>query len=178
MTSLQLQEQSNSIINNYSSIFNEYCNVAKNLNETYNSIYLVNLPNTKELHDNYIENNMNLERKIRHASTDVYTNDRKSFYENDALDAIKNYHTLFRWIYFIIVLSFIVSCFLVKTEISIRNRIIILLLLVLYPYIINPVFLWLLNKLYFIASFYPKNVYTSIGGKIDGIPNNQKRCSR
>ena len=131
---------------------------AKQMVQTYNSIFM-NFIHVEELMIGYIKENNHLENKLKNTSSDILTNDRKTYYENQSIDNLKLYYTILKYIYLIIIATYIFCVFLVPSNISIGKHFIILIFLGVLPFI-----LYYFSKIIFfiylnVTSILPKNVY-------------------
>jgi hypothetical protein len=157
----ELQQKANEIANNFTTKFNDNVNLVDTHIANYNGL-LINFNNVVDLYKKYKTENGELEKKLKSLSSDILTNDRKTFYEDEGLENLRKYYYFFLFIYFFIVFIFFLSIFLVKTNLTLYSRIGILVLLVAYPF----VSIWLYNavkQLFTYAGKYvPKNVYTSL----------------
>jgi len=105
-------------------------------------VTLVNNTNKmKELNDEYIHKNDKLKMKIEKMKNQVFTNDRKSFYNSQKIDGLTHWSTVGRWIYYIFLLVYIVyalSSYIVTKKLSMFHLFVILFL-IFYPYIMLSV---------------------------------------
>jgi len=127
----------------------------------YNGLYL-NMNNVNELLVKYMKENKHLKDDISNVSSDILTNDRKTYYEEQSIDSLKYFYKWMKYIYAFIVVVYLFCIFLVPSETSMKKEIFIFVLLCLYPFIILPIFR-LLNIIYEkIMSYMPKNVYKTL----------------
>jgi len=131
------------------------------LAQIYNSLF-VNYRHVLELHNNYVERNTDLEDKIKQTKTDIVTNDRKTYYEVQHAGYMQGWYHFFKWIYIILLFVFLIAIFAVKSSYSIYSKVIILALLVLYPFVIDRIVLSIMASLYSFYMLLPKNVYTTL----------------
>ena len=98
-----------------------------------------NYSHINELYKDYIAKNKDLKYKIQLTNSNILTDDRKTFYEIQQIQHLKNWHTFFKWIYFIgLIIFVIVSLRFYKTQSPLRT-IIIFIFLCIYPYIFFPI---------------------------------------
>ena len=83
--------------------FNDGISNANTMNIYLNSA-LINSENTKELLEKYLQQNKLLKIKLRERHGDILTNDRKTYYQIEALDRLKTWYTFLWYIYYIIVI--------------------------------------------------------------------------
>lgn len=132
----------------------------RNVN-TYNGL-LINLNNIYEYYERYLKENIELENKLKTMKSDIVTNDRKTYYEEQGIESLKKYYIIIFIVYAIVVVSFIVCCFVMPSNLSIQIKIVILVLLIIYPFISS----WLLTQIIHLynktTELLPKNVYKNI----------------
>jgi hypothetical protein len=142
----------------YSSEFSSSLEKAKQLNSDYNSMHNNSL-NSEELYNKYIYENTELNENIKKVSSDVFTNGRKTYYEDQQIESLQNWYALFVWMYGIVIVSFFLCIFFVSSDYSLLWKIIYLVLLVIYPFVCTRVALFILSSLKYLYSFLPKNAY-------------------
>ena len=141
------------------------------LNDAYNAT-VYNFNNSNELYQDYVVTNKELKHRIDDASNDIYTNDRKSYYNNQEISGLILWHIWLRWIYIIILISFVLCMFFVKSELKVRMQIYILIALFIYPFIAKPIVLYLFRTIQWFGSLIPKNVY--LNEAYSRHPNSQR----
>ena len=154
----ELTKQVSTIVASSTAKFESEIDNAKELTKTYNSLHIT-YKNMKELYQRYLEENKQLQKQVRHLTADTVTNDRKSFYESQGYDALQNWYILWKWIYIILVVVYVIGLFLVKSGYSIAVRIVILVALIVYPFIIQFLFRILYGLFEKLYSYLPKNIY-------------------
>ena len=81
---------------------------AKTMLNYYEGIY-TSYENSRELYSNYTNKNLLVEQKIKTEHSDVLTNDRKTYYETEALERLRYWYVIFWWIYYLLVIAFILA---------------------------------------------------------------------
>jgi uncharacterized membrane protein (DUF485 family) len=161
MLEKELNERVEKIASLLSNNFNDELTSASTMNQYLNTA-LINSSYVEELLEYYLEQNKNLTVKLMSHQGDILTNDRKTYYETEELDRLKKWYNVWWYIYYILIVSFIVSCILLPSHLSNVKKIVISILLIFYPYYID----FILRKIYmFFASIYkrlPKNVYNDL----------------
>jgi hypothetical protein len=161
MLESELKEKSEIIGELIGISFNDELTSAETMNKYY-STAVINSNYTKDLLIEYDKKNKELKLQLRDRRGDILTNDRKTYYENDALDRLKLWHRFWWYIYYLLVLVFLISIFLVKSQMTILKKIVITALLIFYPYYIE----FIVNCIYeFFSNIYknlPKNVYNNL----------------
>jgi hypothetical protein len=142
--------------------FNKSYKEASILLQSYEGVY-INLNNVFDLLQNYIKENNNLENKIKKISSDIVTNDRKTFYEDQSIEVLKKYYKWMKYVYIFILIVYIFCIFLIPQQMSRIKELLILFFLILYPFIVIPVWKFILKIYNKIKEIVPKNVYKSLG---------------
>ena len=154
----ELTKQINKITDEMSNQFSKNLLEANLLNKDYNTSY-INSINTQDLYNNYLEKNATLKSEIKEVSGDIFTNDRKTHYEDEqiyGLYGLNWWYVLFAWIYGIIVVSFFICIFFVYSNYTLTRKIIILILLVIYPFICTRLAIYFIKIWNYIGSLFPK----------------------
>lgn len=139
--------------------FNNDVNKTKYDIDTYSGL-LTNYNNVYELYFNYVHENKSLEKRYEDEHSDVTTNDRKTYYENQEIDFLNLiYKYMLLGIYIITVIVYFFSVFLYSSPFNWKMRFLILVFLIILPFIST----WLLGAIvYLIYKIYellPKNVF-------------------
>ena len=157
----KLNEKADKIVSILKNNFNNSSSEALQMLDSYNSLYL-NLNNVVELVNKYLKENDILEKDIKNVSSDILTNDRKTYYEEQSINRLKKFYNWMKYLYIFIIIVFLFCIFLVPNNMSFNNKIFIFILLCLYPFVIHPIFR-LLNWIYEkIMNIMPKNVYKTL----------------
>lgn len=141
--------------------FHEEISNAKLMNSYYNT-ELTNSAYTKELYSVYLEKNQAIQKNIKGHHADVLTNDRKTYYETEAIEDLRYWHSFFWFIYYLFVIPLFTFALFMRTSYNFGIRIILQFIALLYPYYID----FILRKIYgFFYSIWirlPKNVYNDL----------------
>ena len=157
----ELKKKADQLSINISENFNEEISSAKTMNDLYNTS-IINSNYTQELLNQYSEKNAELSLKLRDNKGDILTNDRKTYYESEALDRLKLWYTFWWYIYYIFVIIFLLAIFLTPSKFSIFIRLIVLVLLVFYPYYIDYISTALTKLFKNMYNSLPKSVYNNL----------------
>jgi hypothetical protein len=160
-TNQVVNEQADTITTQIQSNFYENIKKAIDLLSTLETS-TKNFENTYELSNNYDTQINELKTNINEISSDAITNDRKSYYENQNNEASLKWYVVYRWIYFFLLIIYILGLILIKTEMSFKSKIGIFVLLLVYPFVINFIVLYLISVGRYISSLLPKNIYKSL----------------
>jgi hypothetical protein len=129
--------------------------------DTYNGL-LVNIDNVADLHKKYKKENVQLFNELKNITNDVLTNQRKTYYKDQEIERSNGYssYTLLLIIYIIVVICFAIFSLIYPSQTNFMIRTLILCVFILLPFVST----WILGKIiqliYWLFSFIPKNVYT------------------
>jgi hypothetical protein len=157
----QLKEKSEKIGDLIAENFNEEVTNAETMNGLYNTD-IVNSKNTKELYQEYLIKNKEMEVTIRDSHGDVLTNDRKTYYETSALDGLLNWYNILWYIFYVLAAVYVIGIFFVSNQTSMIVKIVSCVLLVFFPYYINYLVKGVYNFFKSIYAQFPKSVYNSL----------------
>lgn len=134
---------------------------AKTMNSYYNT-ELINSDHTKELYAVYLEKNKVIQDAIKNHHGDVLTNDRKTYYETEALEELKNWHTFFWYFYYLFVMPIFTFALIAKSSLHFIVRLIIEMIALAYPYYIDFIARSIYGFYYSLWKKLPKNVYNDL----------------
>lgn len=157
----QLTQQVNDLGYKMQHEFDDSVDNATSLNDTYNSLS-TNYNHVLELYNDYVNENELLNNKIKLRGIDIITTDRKTYYETQNYDGLLSWYSIFRWIYFLLVVAYIVAMFLVSSSVSLVYKIVELILIIIYPLMLSytiPEFYKLIDWIWML---YPKNIYKTL----------------
>ena len=157
----ELQNKAQTIASNYQTKFNNSVNSIKTNIQIYDGL-LINFNNVVDLYKKYKKENNDLEKKLKITYSDTLTNDRKNYYEDQGINRVKTYYYFLLFVYVFIVFVFLLSVFLVKTDVKLSIRLLILFLLIIYPFVCYWVFIILQKVFLDIKSYFPNNVYGNL----------------
>jgi hypothetical protein len=158
----KLTVQSNQIGDKITLAFNKVTTNSLVLNDLYDTLY-TNFDYLNDLYDNYVTINTDLKKDINEMTGDVVTSDRKTYYESQNYNYLKNWYIAYKFIYIVIIIIFIIFLFVRKSEYSLVSRILILIFFILYPIFITQSVFWIWNNVILrIWELLPSNIYKSI----------------
>ncbi len=161
MLETEMKKKARAITQLITNKFKEETGNAHTMNSYYNT-QLINSANTNELYEEYIKKNANLEHTIKNSHSDVLTNDRKTYYETEAIDTAKLWHKFLMICYYILVATFVISIFVADSEMSRIKQVVILIALGLYPFIIDSIVKWFLSNYTTLQAEASRNVYLDL----------------
>ncbi len=155
------ESKADNIINDYKTNFSNNFDSISNKIDVYNSIFL-NVNNVEDLFKKYEKDNKKLENNLKNKSSDIITNDRKTFYEEEGIKKLDFYYYFFAGVYIIILIIFFLAIIFVNSNTPLFKRVLIFLLLVIYPFFIMLLYN-ILKKMYNrVKDFVPSNAYRNI----------------
>jgi hypothetical protein len=157
----ELKQKAEQIKQQIADKFSEETSNAKTMNSYYNT-QIINSENSNELYEEYVKKNAVLEKTIKNSHGDVLTNDRKTYYENEAIDTAKLWHKFLMICYYILLVAYVISIFVSDTEMSRVKQFTILIALVLYPFIIDAIVKWVLTNYTTLQEDASRNVYLNL----------------
>ena len=154
----QLTATADIIIEKLSEKFNQQISDAQSFNKLYNTDW-INAQNTIELHNYYKNENNKLVSNVTGVTADVYTNNRRSYYENQELQGLEWWYIIESWIYTLVVLIFAVFSLFGTSSRSRMVLFISFIVMIMYPFVSTYIVLAILSFIKWMFSFFPKNVY-------------------
>ncbi len=157
----ELKKKAELIVKTFKSNFNESIEKIKESYDTYVGL-LLNFSNVVELYKKLLKENKFLELQVKNKTSDVLTNDRKTYYEDQSIDTLKFYRFIIFIIYIICLIVFAVSIFVFPSASSRASLIGILVFFIIYPFICIRIFNFFYYIKDLIMSVFPDNVYKDI----------------
>ena len=157
----ELQQKADTISTLVSENFNSEVSDANVMN-LYLNTALINSKYTAELLEDYLEKNTKLKLQLKDRYGDILTNDRKTYYETDALNTLTFWYKLFWYIYYVLVIMLILAFIFSSTDFSRMTKIIISVFIIFYTYYIDYIVRWGYGLWKSLVSRFPKNVYNNL----------------
>jgi lipopolysaccharide export LptBFGC system permease protein LptF len=157
----ELQQKADTISTLVSENFNSEVSDANVMN-LYLNTALINSKYTAELLEDYLEKNKKLKLQLKDRYGDILTNDRKTYYETDALNTLTFWYKLFWYIYYVLVIMLILAFIFSSTDFSRTTKIIISVFIIFYTYYIDYIVRWIYGLWKLLVSRLPKNVYNNL----------------
>ena len=156
-----LNEKANKIIDEYNEKFELDIKKLELLLETYNNL-TNSLSNIEKYNTTLIDGTKYGKEESLETKQKIFINDRKTYYENQNYNLVNNWNNLFGWIYWLLVIIFALSLFLVKNSLTTKMKGIIILGVILYYFLAKNILFYFLKLLFYLYNLLPKNVYTSL----------------
>jgi hypothetical protein len=157
----ELQQKAETIVTTFKTNFSDGIEKAKESYDTYGGL-LLNFSHVVELYKKLVKENHVLELALKNKTSDVLTNDRKTYYEDQSIDSLRFYHIIILIIYLIFLIGFAVSIFVFPSASSRGSLIAILVFFIIYPFICVRIFKFLYYIKDTIMGVLPKDVYSDI----------------
>ena len=157
----ELQQKAEIVVTTFKTNFSDGIGKAKESYDTYSGL-LLNFSHVVELYKKLVKENHILELALKNKTSDVLTNDRKTYYEDQSIDNLRFYHTIILIIYLIFLIGFAVSIFLFPSASSRGSLIATLVFFIIYPFICVRIFKFLYYIKDIIMGVLPKDVYSDI----------------
>lgn len=158
----QLNDKANLIAKAYKKIFEENIYNTELSLRTYKGL-MINFKNIIDYYLSYLNKNVRFENNHKIKTSDVLINQRKTYYENQNIDRIKYINSFLFYFYYLFVFLFIIFYFIYPSELSNIKIIVILFFLIVYPFVANKIFTFMVFIYNFIVNnILPKNVYKTI----------------
>lgn len=155
------QQTVDGLANTYQTNFNSGLISAKQLLGTYSSLY-ANYNNIFDLNKIYKKENIQLKKEVTNNDDDVVTNDRKTYYETQAIDSLKKYYWILTIIYTFVVIYFLFCMITKNSTYTLKVKIPILVFLIIYPFISLGLSLKIIEIYRAIISVFPTNQYKTL----------------
>jgi hypothetical protein len=108
--------------------FNEEVSSANTMNQYLNTA-LINSEYTSELFKKYTSDNQELKLQLRNSRGDILTNDRKTYYETEALTQLKLWYRFWWYIYYILILVFTIALFVSPSQLTMIKKVVLFLII-------------------------------------------------
>jgi hypothetical protein len=155
----QLKEEADKIIQQYKDKYDE---ISKNIEtqiDTYKGIF-VNFKNVSDLYFIYKKENAELEKQLKNTTSDVLTNERKTYYQDQQVDVLKfYYYYIILIIYCICVFCYIMFSLIYPSKTDWKIRLATFIGLILLPFVSTWFLGLFIYIIYTIYDLIPKNVY-------------------
>jgi len=157
----ELQQKAEMVITTFQTNFNDGIQKAKDSYDTYSGL-LLNFAHIVELYTKLVKENAFLTLEVKNKTSDVLTNYRKTYYEDQSIDNLVFYHKIILFFYVIFVIVFAVSIFVFPSTSTRGTLLGTLAFFIIYPFICVRIFKFLYYIKDTIMGVLPKDVYTDI----------------
>jgi hypothetical protein len=154
----ELKEKVKNIVDQLTTLFNNELTNANTMNSYLNTAS-INSQYTIDLLNTYLAKNKELTEQLRESQSDIVTNDRKTYYESEAIENLELWYVLFwRAFYLLYIILLITLITTGKYGYAVASGIILLF----YPYYINPLVKWLYSTITGLINKWPSNIYNNL----------------
>jgi hypothetical protein len=119
----------------------------------------VNSINLFDSYNNYLAENKKLEKNVNDITSDIQTNDRKTFYQNEATDSLNLYYDILLVVYILTVIGFAVCWYLLPTTVSNPKLLFLFICLLLYPLFSERIIRYIMYLYNLALDYLPRNAY-------------------
>ena len=155
------ETKSNSLALNYQQAFSNNLGSAQILSNIY-SAHLENSQSAQEFYQSYVDENTKLQNILQGNSSKSLTNNRKSYYEDQGIDNLKWWHSLFFRLYIILIVAYILFLFFSSSRFGFLSKILILFALIAYIFISPKILNYCILLYRRIFAAIPQNQYLDI----------------
>jgi hypothetical protein len=157
----QLQVKAEAIAAEFQNKFNKEIQTAMTSVDSYKGL-LTNLDNVIELYENYKTENNELYKAYKNSSSDILTNERKTYYQDQGISYLHYiYKNIILMIYILVVIIYLIFNFIYPSQYSLKVRVIMFIILSILPFVSTLLLGVLISVLYKIYNLLPKNVHLS-----------------
>jgi hypothetical protein len=130
------------------------------LNEYQNN--LTNFENLKDTYTLYNNENTDLMKKMDSNDSNIITNYRKTYYEQQGISNLDFYYDVLFYIYTFVFFAIIISLFSSQSYFSVTTNLIILTILILYPYFSTIIFYYIMELFSQVNDLVPTDIYSKL----------------
>jgi len=121
-----------------------------------------NATNIKDLYFKYKYENNNFKKKYTTEHSDIETNDRKTYYENQEIEILNTIYKVLKAIYIIMVIVYFGLIFAYDSPYNWKIKFAILIFLIIIPFVSTKILSFIISIIYKLYDFLPKNVYKNL----------------
>ena len=124
---------------------------------------LINYKNVLDLYIKYLKENIELTKKLKSGYSNVITNDRKTYYEDQGIENLNFiYFYILMIIYIIVIICYCVFAFLFKSNMSNIAKIVIFVIFLILPFISTKLLQLFISICERVYHMLPKNTYSTL----------------
>lgn len=153
-----LNEKADKVSEIFTTTFEEQVSSTNASIDIYSSL-LINYQNVLDLHTKYKDENEDLKKGLKDNTSDIFTNERKTYYENEGVLSLNKYYNILIIIYVITIIIFAISIFTFESFLSFKIKICILIAFIILPFVSSPILALIVNLIYRIYKMLPKMFY-------------------
>ncbi len=130
------------------------------LNEYQNN--LTNFNNLKDTYTYYNNDSAALIKKIDSNDSNIVTNYRKTYYEQQGISNLDFYYDVLFYIYTFVFFAIIISLFTSQSYFSTTTNLIILGFLIIFPYVSTIIFYYIMKIFSEVNDLVPTDIYSKL----------------
>jgi len=158
----KINDSASTISSTFQKNFNEEVQKIQSQIQGYTGL-LVNFKNVVELYIKYKKENILLFKQLKDQTSDLLTNERKTYYEDQGIDNLKFiYYYILLTIYVIFVIGFGSFSLIYQTSYSWSIKLALFISFIILPFVASYILDFVIGLVYFIYNLLPKNVRLTI----------------
>jgi len=123
----------------------------------------VNYENVLELYLKYIKENVELVKDLKNDTSDILTNERKTYYQDQGIESLNFYYSyILKFIYILTVVVFLFSNFFYTSQYNWKIRLSMFVALAVLPFISTRLLSLVIYAFYKIYDLFPKNIHLTL----------------
>jgi hypothetical protein len=123
---------------------------------------LTNFNNLKDTYTYYNNDNAALIKKIDSNDSNIVTNYRKTYYEQQGISNLDFYYDVLFYIYTFVFFAIIISLFTSQSYFIITTNLIILGFLIIFPYVSTIIFYYIMKIFSEVNDLVPTDIYSKL----------------
>ena len=158
----ELKQKAKLISEKFVTNFEDKISDIKTKNEIYTGV-LVNFKNVVDLYKKYKKENITLFKELKDNTSDILTNERKTYYEDQGIERLDFfYRYIFFIVYIIFVIGFIILSFIYPSTVNWKTKLGITIGLIILPFISTWILAFIIRIIYNIYDMIPKNIHLTV----------------
>jgi hypothetical protein len=123
---------------------------------------LLNFNNLKQTYTYYKNDNAEMVKTNTTSNSEILTNYRKTYYEQQGIINLKFYYTILIWIYIAFCVALTISLFTSNSRLSTAVKIVVIIFFIIYPFVSIYIYDFLMKLWNTILSVFPENTYKTL----------------
>lgn len=155
-------ENSTKVVNAFKTNFENQVQQIQNKITTYSGL-LKNYNNVYELYARHADENKELKNGLNNSHSEVNTNDRKTYYENQEIERLDSIYKYILWpIYILTVIVYCISVFVYPSSFNWKIKLVLVVLLIVLPFVSTFLLSLLVKGVYMVYGLLPQNAYLNL----------------
>jgi lipopolysaccharide export LptBFGC system permease protein LptF len=123
---------------------------------------LLNFNNLKQTYTYYKNDNAEMAKSNTISNSEILTNYRKTYYEQQGIINLKFYYTILIWLYIAVCVAVVISLFTSNLRLSTAVKIVVIIFLIIYPFVSIYIYDFLMKLWNTILNIFPENTYKTL----------------